>query len=108
MSDEWPKYNAESHGGLPPTEHEEAVPACLDCQTWCSLSQPCRCCLLADMEALTARAEKAEAALERVREAIERPVPGLRQMSGLWLAECIKVALGGPDDTPFPDDDGWM
>ena len=93
MNDEWPKYNAESHGGLPPTEHEEAVPACLDCQTWCSLSQPCRCCLLADMEALTARAEKAEAALARVQGEVDDFA-----FTGWVPTSHITDALGGGDD----------
>ena len=52
----------ERHTMLPATEHEEPVPACLDCETWCDASMPCRCCL-------TLRAEKAEAAIARVRAA---------------------------------------
>ena len=52
MSDWEGLHNPESHENLPPTEHEEAVPACLDCQSWCSESAPCRCCLAAEVDRL--------------------------------------------------------
>ena len=62
MSD-WPKYNPERHAYFAP-HGSKRVPYCPKtrggCGQPCSLEHPCRCCE-------TARADAAEAAIQRVR-----------------------------------------
>ena len=72
MSD-WPKYNPERHAYFAP-HGSKRVPYCPKtrggCGQPCSLEHPCRCCE-------TARADAAEAAIQRVREFCEQQEPGV-------------------------------
>ena len=85
------------------------------CGEWCYPSDPCPCCektalgdktaaeVLAEVEALTARAEKAEAALERVREVCDdTPLAWQESASdepvGCVFVPSVLAALGDPNE----------
>lgn len=71
MSDQWRGlHNPDRHSGefLDP---DVADCSCCECR-YCAKDSPCRCCLTIEVEAQTARADAAEAALRRVREACEQ------------------------------------
>ena len=83
-------HNPERHG-----INRSGVTACISeldgCGCHCYADQLCPCCLESEVEALTARAEKAEAALARVREACDEAPLAWQEEPGDEPVPCVYV-----------------
>ncbi len=105
--------NPDRHAALPATGNEQAVPVCLDCETWCDASMPCRCCLAAEVDNLRAQLiallapedptyEELSARVQAVRAVADSTLtvddqPGVRRG---WdeAMSCVLRALDGGDE----------
>lgn len=102
MSEQWiGLHNPVRHAEFAADALVFCYPAYGGCDDWCSPVRPCRCCLAAEVEAQTARADAAEAKVRRVRgvATTRMAVVDHPDISVGWdeAMACVHRALGGAE-----------